>query len=142
MSYELGTYGAEVEDAQLTTAKTGTDQVYVDFRFTEGPNQGKRINDYFALTDAALKYTMGKLRACGLADDDLGNLASIRGAKVELVLKEEQDKRDGTMRTRIAFVNKPGEGRAAAPPEEQSAIANKWKAKIAALPKEESDPFA
>lgn len=131
---------AVLNAATLTTAKTGTDQVFVEFTFTDGPNKGKRITDYLALTDAALPWTMKKLRNCGLPEDaGLEELSSIIGGEAEIVPKEEAD-RNGEMRVRIAFINKPGGGRPAVDPAAQVNIAQKYKAKIAALPKEAS-PF-
>lgn len=139
--YEIGRFLAEVTGASALTAKTGTDQILVEFRFLEGPNNGNRITEYLALTEAALPYTIKKLRACGLPNDDLTQLDAMKGTEVEITLKEDT-KQDGKPRARVAFIDTPRSQRVG-DSNTAKAIAEKWKAKIAALPKEaeQPDPF-
>jgi hypothetical protein len=139
--YEIGRFLAEVTGASALTAKTGTDQILIEFRFLEGPNNGNRISEYLALTDAALPYTVKKLRACGLPEDDLTRLDAMKGTEVELTLKNDT-KQDGRTFARVAFIDRP-RSQSVGDSNSAKAIAEKWKAKIAALPKEVEppDPF-
>lgn len=140
MAYATGKFIATVEGAMLTTSPSkGTEQVAVEFRIMEGPDNGARITHYAALTDARLPYTVKELRICGWQGDSLADLSSVIGTEVELVLDEETY--NGKTRTKVKFINKPGGAKSA---ENAPAIAEKWRAKIAALPKdpEPTDPFA
>lgn len=140
--YEIGRWLAEVTAAALTTAKTGTDQVLVEFRFLEGPNEGQRITEYLALTDGALPYTVKKLRACGLPNDDLARIEAMIGTEVDITLKQET-RQNGKEMARVSFIDPPRAKRVS-DPEVTQRVADKWRAKIAALPKEaeQPDPFA
>lgn len=137
--YATGKYIATVEGGMLTRSSSkGTEQVAVEFRLAEGPDNGSRITAYLALTEGRLPYTVKELRICGWQGDDLSNLDSIKGNEVELVLDE--DTYNGKTRVKVAFINRPGGPKSVS---DASAIAEKWKPKIAALPKEVEppDPF-
>jgi hypothetical protein len=128
-----GTFDADVIGGTLTQAKTGTAQVAVEFRLADG----SRVTDYMPVTERALKYTVEKLRACGWTGDDLEQLASIQGARVELVLRQEEY--EGRPRTKVAFVNKPGEG---GPKPAPSGTGQQWRERIRALAGEsDGSPF-
>ena len=137
--FTTGRFIAAVEGAMLTkSSNKGTEQVAVEFRLLEGPNSGQRITAYLALTEARLPYTVKELRICGFQGDDLTALDGLKGTEVELVL--DDDTYNGKTRTKVSFINKPGGPKEAS---DKAAVAAKWRAKIAALPKEaeQPDPF-
>lgn len=137
--YAQGKFKAEVLGGVLTKSSSkGTEQVAVTFRLLEGPDEGRDITAYLALTDARLPYTVKELRLMGWKDD-LNDLLTIQGSFVDLVLEHEQY--NGKTQTKVKFINAPGTGGVKAA-DDAAAIADRWRAKIAALPREESaDPF-
>lgn len=128
--YAKGEFLAEVIGGALTVAQTGTEQAAMQFRFLEGPSEGQTISEYLALSDAALPYSLPKLRTCGWTGDDIGDLSMCVGTKVRLVIKHEEYM--GKTRARVQFINKVRE----LPKLEESkrlTIAERLKAKIAAI---------
>lgn len=137
MSYQEGTWGAEVLGAMLTvSSQKKTPQVAIEFRLMDGPDQGSKIIHYAAVTEGRLKYTVEELRTCGWTGDDLEDLSTVKaGTPVELVLAEEEY--NGRVNTKVRFINAPGRK----PPSAPAGIGAEWRAKIAALAKPEKDPF-
>lgn len=128
--YAKGEFLAEVVSGTLAVAQTGTEQAAMQFRFLEGDNQGQTISEYLALSDAALPYSIPKLRVCGWTGDDVSDLSMCTGTKVRLVIKHEEYM--GKVRARVQFINKVRE----LPKLEEGkrmSIAEKLKAKIAAI---------
>lgn len=132
-----GEFAAQVVEANLTVAQTGTEQVAVRFRLLEGPDEGSTIVEFFALTDNALAYTVEKLRTCGWGDD-LGELSGMIDTKVRLVIKHE-DSRDGKTRARVQFVNAFREAPKLSA-DQAAGVASKWKDKIAAIKAASGEP--
>jgi hypothetical protein len=87
------------------SAKKQTEMVTVEFQFTGGPNDGKRIswNGYF--TENAAKRTMDSLEYCGWDGVDLARLTGFGSRNVELVVEEELST-NGNSYPVVAFVNR------------------------------------
>src|SRR4051812_31922480 len=117
-------YRAKAVSWQLGEASTGTPQVGIEFEVQDGEHQGERISGYFALSDAAAKYTLEKVRNCGWTGNDICELddatasASMAANIVELVVEPEFQIKEGRTvvdedgkikeRLRIQFVNRGG----------------------------------
>lgn len=126
-----GEFGAEVLGGTLTTAQgTGTEQVAVQFRIWEGPDEGSTISEYLALTDAALPYSIEKLRTCGWTGDDISDLSMIAGTRVRLKIIHEEY--NGRSKARVKFINAWREPKKLEA-EAQRGIADRLRSKIAAL---------
>lgn len=126
-----GDFGAEVVAAALTVAQgTGTEQVAVQFRFMEGADEGSTITEYLALSDAALPYTVEKLRTCGWTGDDISVLDMLVGTRVRLKVVHEDYQ--GKTRARVRFINPWRELKRLAA-EETQGIAARLRSKIAAI---------
>ena len=98
-----GTYRAKVIEKELTEAKTGTPQVAITYEVVDGEHAGETIRDYAALSEAALKYTVEKMRACGWQGVDVSNLETLGSKECQIVVKSEVY--NGESRLRVRFVN-------------------------------------
>jgi hypothetical protein len=83
-------------------ANTGTEQVAVSFELEDG----ERRTWYGYFTDKAAERTLEALTICGVTN--LETLEGIDANEVELVLRDEEY--EGTVRERVAFVNRLGSG--------------------------------
>ena len=96
---------AKVVNVRCGQAGTGIPQIALAFRCTVGPEKLRVFKRYFALTDAALEWTIKSLCACGYTGGDLGRLtAADLSADVVLVVDRVQDEH-GVFTDEIAFVN-------------------------------------
>lgn len=105
-----GTYKAVAiaEDVQFGKAKSGTKQVAIPFRVTEGDFAGHVITYFGFFTDKTWKRTLEALRYCGWKGDDLSELGPL-DQEVEIVVEHEEY--DGKTRAKVAWVNRIGSGR-------------------------------
>jgi hypothetical protein len=62
---EPGFYEVEIKDFEKTTASTGTEQVLVKGTIVEGDLENTPVQDYLALTDAALWRVGAFVQAAG-----------------------------------------------------------------------------
>ena len=115
MSYANGTFRARAVQGSATLGFTsgGKEQVGVQFQILEGEDTGKHITWYGFFTDKSTERTIESLRHMGWQGDDLSDLSTVgdRDAPdVLLVIEDELDDRDGTMRSRVRWVNRMGSG--------------------------------
>jgi hypothetical protein len=71
---------------QYAHADNGNEQIAIDF---EVPALGRNLTVFFHFTDAATKYAVEKLRACGWRGDDVTQLEGIDANEVELQVRFE-----------------------------------------------------
>lgn len=88
----------------LGIAGTGAEQIGVLVQIIEGPHAGEVCTWYGFFTDAAFERTIESLRHLGWQGDDLTKLETIGSQTASAVFEVEED-RDGTQRTRVAFIN-------------------------------------
>ncbi len=146
MTYALGLHKAVAVEAQLGKSTNDNPQVAVTFRFTEGPNENKRITWYGFFTEKTTKRTIASLRYCGWRGNDLSDLSSMlfdsdTSQTVELDL--QTDTYEGKTRTRVQWVNRLGGGGAAlANPmgdQERADFAEKMMGRVTQLAEEDPD---
>lgn len=82
----------------------GKEQIAIMFEILEGMLQGKSITAYLSFSDAAVDYTMEKMRNCGWDSDSLAELDSLGNNEVQIVVEDEQWQ--GKTRSKVKFVNK------------------------------------
>lgn len=109
--YEPGRYVGVVTDQGLTKASTGTIQLVLKIRITEGTQPARDVEQYertlfLAITDKTLPYLVPKLQALGYNRDSFAYLdktnpqhQDLAGTKAEFFCKHEPGK-DGDLRER------------------------------------------
>lgn len=108
-----GTYRARAcapGEAQLGYTAKGTEQIAVAFTLLQPPFEGQCITWFGYFSDKATEQTVKALRACGWQGDDLNDLTGLDANEVDLVIEEETDDQ-GRVRSRVRWVNRPGDGR-------------------------------
>lgn len=128
-----GTYRAKAVSFQYGQAKTGLDQIAIDFVILDENHEidGQKITGYFYFSDKATEHTMKVLRLCGWKGDDLLALPGIGTTEVDLAC--ELNTYNGTAKTKVAFVNAPGEtgGRGKEmPPDAKASFAERMRASV------------
>src|SRR4051812_44973200 len=103
-----GKYPARAEHWRLAQASTGSEQVAVDFKFTD-PTLGSILwFGYF--TDKTFERTVESLRHCGWKGSDVLELdtpqADLNANEVVLVIEHETY--EGKTRAKVAWVNARG----------------------------------
>jgi hypothetical protein len=109
MNYEIGKHPARAVNAVLGVANTGTEQVGIEYEFTDGPNKGKRITHYAYFTDKTMDRSVETLRLSGFEGDDLTDVSSLSAPTtpvVQLVLEHEEH--NGVSQIRVKWVNRLG----------------------------------
>lgn len=133
-----GKYQAKPIDAQLATAKTGTEQVGVKFELLDPYALGETVVWYGYFTDKTWQRSIESLRYCGWKGDDLSDLTSIyhedNKSTVELVIEHEVGN-DGQTRARVKWVNRGGGATVTNPMNnnEAKSFAARMKAKVATV---------
>lgn len=111
MSFPLGTHRARAIDAALGMTSTGKEQIAIMF---ERVDTGERINWYGYFTDGTIDRTIESLQYIGWTGSDLseflGGLPAGCDHEVDIVVEEEEDARDGTMRAKVRWINRAGSG--------------------------------
>ncbi len=82
----------------------GKEQIAIMFEILEGHLQGRKTTAYLSFSDAAVDYTMEKMRNCGWGSDSLAELDSLGNNEVELVIEDEVW--EGKTRSKVKFINK------------------------------------
>ena len=112
-----GKYRARAVDSGLGKAKTGTEQVAVNFELIgDGAEKGLHITWYGYFTDKAYEMAVKALRACGWQGSDPTELDSFAASglganEVELDIEQETStdpQGQSTTRARVKWVNAPG----------------------------------
>jgi hypothetical protein len=124
---------ARAREWALGRAGTGAEQIGILFALTE-PYAGRTVMWWGYFTEDTLEHTIKALRACGWEGDDLTKLDTLGANEVSLVIEQEPD-REGELRDRVRWVNKPAtlalKERLSA--DEQVTLAKRIKAKIAGV---------
>lgn len=100
------TYTARAVSFDMGTAKTGTEQIVVEFQLIGGDEDGKRLTDFFPLSEKAIQYTFEKLAAAGWDGQDMVSWNGLGSVECRLVVEDEEH--EGKLRTKIIFVNRVG----------------------------------
>lgn len=106
-----GRHPAKVIALAFGAAKTGTEQIALQFEILDGRDRGSTISWYGALTEKAWEWTLKALAACGWPPgvqlDGLG--VSHLQSLVSLVIEHESGQ-DDKLRARVRWINRPGGG--------------------------------
>jgi hypothetical protein len=94
----------------LGHAGTGNKQIEIHFRIAEGDYTGRTRTWFGFFSEKALERTLDSLVNIGFEGNNLNEFPLQRPTGlVPIVIKHEKD-REGEMRDRIAFINRPGGG--------------------------------
>lgn len=111
---EPGTYRARAvgpEEVRFGMSNSGNEQVSVLFELIDESVAGQRMTWFGSFaSDKATEITIKALRNCGWDGVDMMDMTGINTGEVDLVVVCEADEQ-GTNRTKIKWVNKPGDGR-------------------------------
>ena len=102
--HKQGRFTAVIERHGFSTATTGTQQFWVEFKTGEG-----LIIGYFPLTDRAVEGTLKKIRTMGFQGEDLALLADgneLFGNWVDITVDHEEYK--GKVQAKVGYVNAVG----------------------------------
>lgn len=128
-----GTYNAIAKSAQLSEAKTGTEQVAVLFEIVDAEFAGQTITWFGFLTENAMRRTLESLRHAGWTGDDITELSSLSGDTPNVQLVVEHEEWNGQTRAKVKWVNSGNGGLNTTPLAANKAEALKRKVKAAAL---------
>lgn len=136
-----GSFTASVVDKGLGRSSKGTAQVCVSFQVKDGEAAGKTISWYGSFSDAALPYTMDRMRATGFVGDDLSDISSI-GSSGDVQIVVAHEVYENKTIAKVQFINALGGARLANPMDdaERRRFAAEMRAKIAALGGAKSRP--
>jgi hypothetical protein len=98
-----GTVPAVARGYAFGEAKTGTEQIGVQFELLGGPDTGRMITWYGYFTEKTYERTLQSLRYMGWKGTDVTNPGEL-DQKVMLVIAHEEDQ-NGDMRARVQWVN-------------------------------------
>jgi hypothetical protein len=103
-----GPQPAEFIEYDFGVADTGTDQIAVLFRLTDGPWKGREATWFGTFTEAALQYTLEALANVGWDGRDVRQMREQmkKGTRVSLVFQIETY--NSEERSRPRFINKAG----------------------------------
>lgn len=99
---------ASEDDVCFGQSSNGNDQLAVPFTITAGDQAGQSITWIATFTEKTTSRVIEALQACGWSGNTNNLAEGISSNEVELVVQMEPDNKDGTLRPRVAFVNKPG----------------------------------
>lgn len=103
-----GKYRAKALTAELGFAKSGNEQVLVNFQITEpGPHQNHEIAWYGTVTENTAKRVIESLLLTGWDGQDYEYFTGLGTNEVSLVIEEEVDQQ-GKPRVRVKWINKIG----------------------------------
>jgi hypothetical protein len=103
MAYTTGSFKAKALSGDLGYAKSGTEQVAVQFEILEGPDTGRAITWWGYFSDKAVDRTLKALMVAGWDGNDVAVLGGL-GAN-EVSIKIEDDVYNGETRQRVQWVN-------------------------------------
>jgi hypothetical protein len=131
-----GTFRAKLVGKEMCRSKGGAEQLALRFEVTAGDKAGAQITEFLSFSDAALKYTVEKMRTCGWSGADLADLETLGSTEVEIVVRMKQDP-GYEPRMRVQFINSVGGGavavKSALSDSEKRAFAAKMRAAILGL---------
>ncbi len=111
-----GRYAARAVDAELGLTKASTEQIGIGFEILqEGEYQGWHITGFFSFSDAAVDYTMEKMRNAGWQGDDVAALESLSPSQTDCSIVIKHEEYEGKVSAKVAFVNNGGKVKMAAP---------------------------
>jgi hypothetical protein len=97
--------------AHLCEAKTGTKQVAVRFRITDGAYQGRTFTWFGTFTTKSWERTAESLRYCGFKGSDILDVEKQELRQpVNITLEHDNYSDDGKTRVKVAWVNALGGG--------------------------------
>ena len=140
-----GRYPARTVEADLGYTKSNTEQVALGFEVLAGEHQGWRITGFFSFSEAAVDYTMEKLRNAGWQGDDISDLSSLCPSSTECSIVVRHEEYEGKTSAKVAFVNRSGGVKLAAPldADQRASFAQRMRAKaIASRQAQEPQPAA
>lgn len=110
---QAGRFIAHAHVAKLGTTETGKDQIGVQFRLDEGPDEGELVSWYGYFTDKAVQRTLESLRHCGFVGYDLNVFDGTPEATSRLLprsveLDIEIEEYEGKSRPKVRWVNAAG----------------------------------
>jgi hypothetical protein len=111
MDFEIGKHPARAVAGALGMTGKNTEQVGVEFVFTDGPNIGKHITWYGYFSEKTLDRTIESLRYAGWKGTDFSDLSDLSAEDtpvVQLVL-ENEDTEEGP-RVKVRWVNRGSSG--------------------------------
>ena len=91
----------------LGQAKTGTDQIGVQFRLLDDPWKGWTLPWYGTFSEAAFPMTYEGLKACGWRGERIDTLKADLRNGTEVLLVVEAEEYEGRWRAKVRFVNPP-----------------------------------
>lgn len=100
-----GEYRARAVKAQLGKAKSGNEQIGVEFDLLDF--NGQRIGWYGSFSDAAFDITMRGLTAAGFRGSDVSDTAWLEKAP-EVILVVEHETWEEKVRAKVKFINSLG----------------------------------
>lgn len=110
MALVPGTFRGKAVNWQFGKAKTGTEQIVVQFEMLDGPAKGERHSWYGPFGERSTQRTLESLEHCGWDGESLIDLKGMGTKEVELACGE--DDYNGEKRIRINWVNAVGGGMA------------------------------
>lgn len=113
---QVGTWKALVAGYGVSQTKAGDPQVFVTFKFTDGPNIGKTVTWFGGFSsDKARDYTLKNLMTLGLRGNSVSALAkgmteseSLLDHITQFELELENHEYQGKTSVRVKFINGPG----------------------------------
>lgn len=105
---EPGKYRARAREWAFGLAKSGNEQIGVEFDLLDRP--GERMTWFGSFAPKALEFTLKALRACGWTGSDLAELDANMGGleQNEVVLVVEHEEYQGKVSARVRWVNAGG----------------------------------
>lgn len=99
------------ETAIWGKASTGTQQIGMSFEILNGKHKGTTLPWYGFFTEDSKVRTMESLihAGCTFPGDDLGDLTGLGSEEVEVTVECTEHPETGQLRSRVAWVNKPGQ---------------------------------
>lgn len=104
-----GTFRAKVVGKDLCKSSSGKEQLALRFEVTAGDKAGCQITEFLSFSEAALKYTVKKMRTCGWTGVDLSDLETLGSAEVDIVVRMKEDP-GYEPKLRVDFINEVGGG--------------------------------
>lgn len=99
-----GKHKAVCQDIEFGFTDSGTEQVAISFRISDGEHEGEFITAYRYFTDRAAEYAFKDLEALGWEGDSLESAPEdCPGSECTLVIEHEEY--DGKERARVKFIN-------------------------------------
>lgn len=103
MSYTTGKFKGRAIAGELGMASTGNEQVQVQFKILEGPDEGKDITWWGYFTEKTADRTLSSLALTGWDGEDVSVLNGLGTKDVLLVI--EDDHYNGEKKQRVQWIN-------------------------------------